>query len=169
MGWKGRVAILWLAVFLIFIIRLLWAGPPAVFKDGLFYPVYFASHSGESLIPEFRKGQGSIDRLLGDLKDGPRLKGFVPILPPEVEILGYEQRGDLLLVDFSQELISNHPGGSRGELMTVYGIVNTLVGVSGVERVQILVEGQSVNTLVGHLNLSKPFKKDYTLLGSSFI
>jgi spore germination protein GerM len=64
----------------------------------------------------------------------------------------------LAFVDLSQELISNHPGGSCGEELTVYSLANTLItNFPAVKRVQILVEGREIQTLAGHLDLTKPF------------
>jgi hypothetical protein len=46
-------------------------------------------------------------------------------------------------------------------MLTVYSIVNTAVAnLDGIERVQILVEGKEVETLAGHLDLSKPLLPD---------
>lgn len=134
-----------------------------------FYPVYFGTPEGDRLLPEFRQGQGTIEDRLASLLEGPKLEDLVAVIPPEVRVLGYSQRGDILFVNFSHHLITNHPGGSAGEIITVYGIVNTLVGASGIKRVQILVENEQIDTLTGHLDLQQPLTKDYELLGSSFI
>jgi spore germination protein GerM len=64
----------------------------------------------------------------------------------------------LAFVDLSQELISNHPGGTCAEELTVYSLANTLVAnFPAVKGVQILVEGREIQSLAGHLDLSKPY------------
>ena len=143
--------------------------PVSVDATEPFYAVYFGCTDGVNLIPEFRQGQGTIEERLASLLAGPRLPGLSAVIPEGTELLGYSQRGDVLFLNFSHHLITKHPGGSAGEIITVYGIVNTVVGVQGVRRVQILVESRSIPTLAGHLDLTEPLEKDYKLLGGSHI
>ena len=75
------------------------------------------------------------------------------------------------VVDLSREFIENFSGGSTQEALTIDSIVYTLVDNSGgdVQKVQILVEGKTVETLGGHLELTDPIEADDALLmpGSS--
>ncbi len=67
--------------------------------------------------------------------------------------------------DFSSHLSQSHPGGSSAEIMTVYAIVNTiLLNFNEVKKVRILIEGKSVDTLAGHINLSEPFLVDRSFI-----
>ena len=60
-------------------------------------------------------------------------------------------------VDLSRHASEGHPGGSLDELFTVYALVNALaLNVNAVNAVQILVEGQEVDTLTGHVDLRRP-------------
>jgi len=52
--------------------------------------------------------------------------------------------------------VRDHPGGSAGELITVYSVVNTLTELPGVKEVRWLIDGQAVESLAGHLDLSRP-------------
>jgi hypothetical protein len=73
-------------------------------------------------------------------------------------------RGDAL-VDLSAEVSRAHPGGSTNELLTVYAIVNALtVNLPAVSGVQILVGGQEVDTLAGHIDLRRPLQQDLGLV-----
>lgn len=143
--------------------------PVSVDSTQPFYAVYFGCPDSVRLIPEFSQGQGTVAERLESLLAGPRLSGLTPIIPEGTELLGYSQHGDVLFLNFSHHLITQHPGGSAGEILTVYGIVNTVVGAQGVRRVQILVESRSIPTLAGHLDLTEPLEKDYKLLGGSHI
>ncbi len=134
-----------------------------------FYPVYFASQDAEMLVPEFKKGERTVDAVLGHLQEGPSFPDLVGVLPEDTVVLNYRQRGNIIFINFSHHLISNHPGGSRGEILTIYGIVNNLVGISGIERVQILVDNEPIETLVGHLYIGEPLEKDHSLLSSTEI
>lgn len=167
------------ALLLLFVVRGLVVKPQGQFEprteqravdlSGPFYAVYFAAPKGEQLIPEFRLGAGTIEQRLAALLEGPRSADLSRTLPNGVQVLDYGQLGNLLIVNFSHHLVTNHPGGSNGEILTVYSIVNTLVGVAGIERVQILVEHKSIDTLAGHLNLREPLRKDYTVFHSFVI
>ncbi len=58
-------------------------------------------------------------------------------------------------VDFSRELVQNHPGGSSAEELTVYGLSNTLIAnFPAIKMVRILVEGREISSIAGHLDLT---------------
>ena len=51
------------------------------------------------------------------------------------------------------------------ELLTVYSIVNSVVfNVSEIKRITILIDGQPVETLNGHLDLRRALVPDVTLI-----
>jgi spore germination protein GerM len=64
-------------------------------------------------------------------------------------------------VDLSREISSRHTGGSLDELFTVFAIVNALtVNLPAITGVQILVDGQEVDTLAGHVDLRRPLARN---------
>jgi len=66
-----------------------------------------------------------------------------------------------IYVDLTAELQTNHPGGTTHETLTVYALVSALTSnLPAVTGVQILVEGQEVDTLAGHLDLRRPIEQD---------
>ena len=61
-------------------------------------------------------------------------------------------------LDLSQEVVSNHPGGSSAEELTVFSLSQTLIAnFPAVKTVKILVEGREIQTLAGHLDLTIPY------------
>ena len=55
--------------------------------------------------------------------------------------------------------------GSASELYAVVGLANTLaLNFPSVRRVKILVEGEEVNTLAGHLDLTHPIWPDPSMV-----
>lgn len=129
--------------------------------------LFFADADASSLVPEkrfIRLGTGvqaDAVAIANELVKGPQLEGLSPTIPPETRLLNAYVTGDLLVLDFSSELQKNHPGGSTGELTTVYSIVNTMVeNLPGVKEVQILLEGDEMETLAGHMDLSRPLYPD---------
>jgi hypothetical protein len=100
-----------------------------------------------------------------ELVKGSR-NGMAPTLAPETKVLEVfvDDRGTAF-VDLSSDAATRHPGGSEGELMTVYSIVNSLTSnFPAVKRVQILLDDHPAVTLAGHVNLGRPLFPDMTLL-----
>ena len=65
--------------------------------------------------------------------------------------------------DFSKEL-AKRGQGSYGEMMLCYAIVNTLTEFPEIKRVQILVEGEKVISLSGHMDVEDPLMRNTDLL-----
>jgi germination protein M len=125
--------------------------------------VYFADENAMGLVAEQRSvqlGTGTAPDaavIVAELVKGPQSAKLLPTMPTDTRLLGAYRLGNTLILDFSRELQTNHPGGSTGELLTVYSIVDTMTkNMKGVQYVQILVEGEEVETLAGHLDLTKP-------------
>ncbi|KUK13278.1 MAG: Putative germination protein GerM, partial [bacterium 42_11] len=63
----------------------------------------------------------------------------------------------IVFLDFSSQIIENHPGGSNAEVMTIYSIVNSLCkSFPEIKMVQFLVDGKVMETLKGHIDISFP-------------
>ncbi len=126
--------------------------------------LYLVSQSGKTLALEDREialadsVQEQAKQVVRELLAGSR-RGLASPLPRGVELreLFITPQG-LAFVDFSQELISNHVGGTSAEELTVYSLSNTLIAnFPAVKSVQFLVEGREVPTLAGHLDLTIPY------------
>ncbi|MDD5774120.1 MAG: GerMN domain-containing protein [bacterium] len=126
--------------------------------------LYFSSPDDEHLVVESReiyRTSSRIDQVkqaVIALIEGSN-KDLDPIIPEGTVLKEvFLDKNGTAYVDFSIELIKNHPGGSSGEIMTVYGIVNTLcANFSEIKNVQILVEGKEIETISGHLDTRYPF------------
>lgn len=61
-------------------------------------------------------------------------------------------------LDFSSHLTNGHIGGTTAELLTLTAILKTVFDAfpDAIKQVQILIEGEAVPTLAGHINLSQP-------------
>jgi spore germination protein GerM len=126
--------------------------------------LYMLSDSGTGLVVEDREIaladslQDQAKQVLRELLAGSR-QGHSSAVPPGVQLreLFITPQG-LAFVDLSQELVSNHIGGSRAEELTVYSLSNTLIAnFPAVKRVQFLVEGREVPTLAGHFDLTQSY------------
>jgi len=125
--------------------------------------VYFADKDAVRLAPERRfaeVGAGAAadaKAIMEELIKGPLSAELYPTIPADTRLLNAYALGDMLVLDFTHELQTNHAGGSTGELLTVYSIVNTITqNIEGIRRIQMLVEGKEIESLAGHLDLTKP-------------
>ena len=65
---------------------------------------------------------------------------------------------DAAVIDLNAAFADQHRSGILSEQLTVNSLVETLgVNVPGIQRVNILVEGQTRDTLAGHADLSDSF------------
>ncbi|NLW06567.1 MAG: GerMN domain-containing protein [Clostridia bacterium] len=131
--------------------------------------LYFSDPTGNYLVAEERslpKVEGIARATIEELIRGPELSSqLLPTIPAGTVLKDINIRPDgLARVDFSRELIANHSGGALGENLTVYSIVNTLTQFPSVKEVQFLVEGQYVNTIAGHVDVSAAMRRNEELI-----
>ncbi|KUG03661.1 spore germination protein [hydrocarbon metagenome] len=141
--------------------------PPAATEQEL--TLYFAEAGANGLVAEKRtievEDPGQLSSLIvQELIAGPVNDSLYPTIPPETKLISVKLEAGTAMVDFSQEIISKHWGGSTGETMTIMSLVNSLTELSEVERVQILVEGEVVDSLLGHWDSSEPIERDESLI-----
>ena len=107
----------------------------------------------------------SARNMLRQLLDGPQAydskTALRPVLPQaltEDDVLGISYDGSVLLVNFSQKLLTASEGmdGKEVEHM-VYGLVDTLCCLPGVKRVALFVAGQQPENLGGTIYLPGDF------------
>ena len=125
--------------------------------------LYFSDSQAMYLVPEKRKISQvpSLARqAVVELIKGPESSDLYPTIPEGTQVNEVYIVDDIVYIDLSEEIFKNHPGGSSGELMTVYSIVNTLTEIPMIKGVQILVEGNEMKSLVGHIDISMPLLRD---------
>lgn len=79
-------------------------------------------------------------------------QGYRRVLPPSVVVRGVSVRDGVASADFSREIITRSEevgGGSRSESLALHAVYLTLVQFPGIEKVKVLVEGQSEGTVDG--------------------
>ena len=80
-------------------------------------------------------------------------------LPPDAALLAFYLLPDgTAIADFSEAVATSIPSGIESEQMAVDSIAKTLeANVPQVRRLKILIHGQEVETLAGHLDLTQTF------------
>jgi len=98
--------------------------------------------------------------VLNALCAGPTNNQAVSSLPQGTRPLAvfYNETEGSVVLDFSQELVVNHLGGSAAERATLTTILKTIaLNFPEVQKCLLLVEGAQSETLAGHLTLDQPF------------
>lgn len=121
--------------------------------------VYLAGEAAQ--IPECDTEQDCLRSTVEAMVKGP-VSGLLPVLPAGTEVRAVTVQEGLATVDFGRSLVAAHPGGSSSELLTVYGLVNSLaVNFPHIRQVRILVEGEPLESLKGHVVLGEPVTADF--------
>ena len=96
--------------------------------------------------------------VLNTLLAGP-VDAELRTLPPDAALLEfYLLRDGTGIADFSEPLATSLPSGIASEEMAVESITRTLeANVPQVQRLKILIHGQEVDTLAGHVDLTNTF------------
>jgi hypothetical protein len=137
--------------------------------------LYFASEDGMRLVPaeaEVPLAEGAVAQARSIVEAQLSAQAPAPLLstiPKGAALRGIfiSQRNEAF-VDLDPAIRSAHPGGTLQELMTVYTIVNVLLtNLPNLREVQILIGGQEVDTLAGHVDLRRPLRKNEGLILSS--
>jgi len=127
--------------------------------------LYFGDKQAEYLIPESReitKGNETLESaIITELIKGPQKPELSRTIPEGSKLLSVSVVNGVAYVNFSKELQTKHWGGSAGETMTVYSIVNSLGILPGIQKVQFLIEGDKQESIFGHMDTSIPIDPDW--------
>lgn len=129
--------------------------------------LYFADVEGR-LVPEQRllerrrRPADQAREIIFALLEGPRITGMSqtlsPVLPPETRVRAVHLGADgTAYVDLDASFAQGLSQGSEDALIAVQALTETLAAnLQEVGRLKILVEGEEVRDLGGHLDLSQP-------------
>ena len=97
-------------------------------------------------------------QVLNTLLAGP-IDAELRTLPPDAVLLAFYMLPDgTAIADFSEAMTTSTPSGIQSEQMAVDSISKTLeANVPQVKWLKILIHGQEVDTLAGHLDLTRTF------------
>jgi len=100
-------------------------------------------------------------QVLNTLLAGP-VDSDLRTLPPDAALLSFYLLPDgSAVADFSEALATSSPSGIQSEQLAVDSIARTLeANVPKVKRLKILIHGQELDTLAGHVDLTQFFVVD---------
>ncbi len=135
--------------------------------------IYFGDENAEFLEPEVRSvsvppGESLLVAAINELIKGPIEPNHAPTIPSGTRLLGIKVKDGIAWVDFSTEIKTNHWGGSAGELLTTFSLVNTLTEFPEVKAVQFLVAGEIYDSIWGHGITNEPISRQPDLIGPNF-
>jgi spore germination protein GerM len=115
------------------------------------------SHSGDSV--EYARS------IVKALIKGPQIS-LARTIAADTELRAiYIISDGVCYVDLSQAVGKDHPGGCNSELLTIYSVVNSLIlNVPEIKRVKLLIDGEEVQTLAGHIDLEFPLEANMLLI-----
>jgi germination protein M len=136
--------------------------------------LYFPALNEGKLMPESRSiswAQSDADRVrqvLLALAEGSH-QGFGRALGASTTVRAVFLAADgEAFVDLSNDVVSDFEPGIQSETLAIYAIVNSItVNIPSVKRVQFLIQGQEVETLDGHVDLTAAFTPDPTRIKST--
>jgi spore germination protein GerM len=133
--------------------------------------LYFGSGDGEGVVSETRTIQSQVHReqeveaVVTELLRGPQERQSVRLFPEGTRLRRafYDEEGRVLYLDFTSALVAGQIAGSAMEVLTVTTLLRTIaVDFPEVLAVQLLVDGLEVETLAGHIDLTRPLRaKDW--------
>ncbi|MFZ0964015.1 MAG: GerMN domain-containing protein [Terriglobia bacterium] len=136
--------------------------------------LYFPAHDDGTLVAESRAitwAKGDADRVrqvLLALAEGSH-QGYGRVLAPSTSVRAVFLGADgTAYLDLSNDMLNEFEPGIQNETLTIYSIVDSIsTNIPSVKSVQFLIQGQEVETLDGHADLTAPFTPDSTRIKST--
>lgn len=130
--------------------------------------LYFSDDQAMYLVPErrevVRKGEPVEEIVIRELIKGPAKPELRQTVPPETRLLSLSIASGVAYVNFSGEVQNRRYGGSAGEGLLLYAVVNSLAELPGINKVQFLVEGNKLETLFGHIEIMEPLGPSWSMV-----
>ena len=129
--------------------------------------LYFANATGDKLVKErdtFNYSSNtSLEKLIVEqLIKGPVSEYTYPCIPPETKLLNITTKDGICYVNFDAGFLGQ--GYDVAEAVPIYAIVNSLVELQNVNKVQILVSGETPKVYREKISLETIFERDMDLV-----
>ncbi len=143
----------------------------AVIKDPVekkIVTLYYANSNADKVVAEKREVEISIGTqieklVFEELQKEPKSEGLHAAIPKGTKLLSASTEGGILTLNLSREFVDNSPGGTAGELMTLYSIINTMTELPDIKKVQFLIEGQKEEIYI-HAIFDEPFVRNEEII-----
>lgn len=133
------------------------------------FTLYFAQEDYRYLVPEIREATLSDNEsqetyVLRQLMEGPQSEDLQPVIPEHTELLWLTTEDGVCTVNFSSDFYENRSEDTIEAYMAIYGVVNTLTNLEGINSVQILIDGCALDSY-GCFQISQPLTRYAAAIG----
>ena len=136
--------------------------------------LYFPAMNDGKILPESRSitwAKADADRvrqIVLALAEGSH-QGYGRVLAASTAVRAVFLAADgTAYVDLSNDILGDIEPGIQSETLIIYSIVDSIsINIPSVKRVQFLIQGQEVETLDGHADLTAAFTPDLTRVKSN--
>jgi len=130
--------------------------------------LYYANSNADKVVAETREVEISKDTqieslVFEELKKNPKGKDLHVVIPEGTKLLSASTEDGICTLDLSREFVDNSPGGSAGELMTLYSVINSLTEFYDIDKVQFLIEGQKREAYI-HAVFNEPIGRNEEII-----
>ncbi len=130
--------------------------------------IYYGNSNADAVVAEEKEieigKESQIERLVfEELQKTPITQGLHSTIPMGTKLISAVTEGGICTLDLSKEFVDNSPGGSAGEAMTLYSIINSLTELPDINKVQFLIEGQKQEVYI-HAVFDEPFERNEEII-----
>lgn len=98
--------------------------------------------------------------IVEELMKGPRNKTFIATIPQNSKLLSIETIDKICYVNFSKEYMEGAKWEELGEEIVIWSLVNSLSQLDYIQKVQIFVEGETIEFLHRNFSINQPFTRN---------
>lgn len=129
--------------------------------------LYFANEEGNMLISEKREVEYhsniSLEKIVMEqLLLGPEKNGSYPVVNPQTDVVSVTVKDGICYLNLSRDFLTQVYNVTPD--VTIYAIINSLVELANVNKVQILVEGESDVLYNEKISLNTVFERNLELV-----
>ena len=129
--------------------------------------LYFSNADGDKLVDEMvairYSSNMSVEKLvLEQLIRGPITKDAYPTIPSETKILSVSTKDGICYVNLDEGFLSQ--GYNVMEAIPIYSIVNSLTEIPGINKVQILINGETNRVFRESIRFETIFERNLDLI-----
>lgn len=128
--------------------------------------LYFKNTNG--LIPEARLidvkelVNNPYEKIVNMLIEGPKNENLQKTIPEGTKLNKIEKQGENLIIDFSEEFITNHIQGEEEEKITIHSIVKTLTELTEINSIRIKINGEENKEFKdGKIKFNQNFDREF--------
>lgn len=102
------------------------------------------------------------EKIINLLIEGPKNNNLKKTIPEGTKVNKIERKGEILIIDFSEEFILNHEGGEEQEKLTIKSIVKTVTELTEINAIKIKINGEENKEFKdGKIKFNQNFNREF--------